>query len=67
MGYTKLQYNGIKTNKITNQSELTEELNKALDAGFDTVKKIEFNRQLNGAFSGRAVEMFYKKGSWRTK
>ena len=65
--YTKLQYNGNKTEKITSQKDLTKELHKALDEGFDTVKQIDFYRQPNGLFMGKSKEVFYKNGSWITK
>lgn len=65
--YTKLEYNKNRTEKINSEKELKEALEKALNLGFDTVKRIDFYRQPNGLFMGRSKEIFYKKGSWRTK
>ncbi len=65
--YTKLQYNGKKTDKINNQKQLDEELKKALNLGFDTVKHIDFYRQPNGLFMGKTKEVFYKNGNWINK
>lgn len=65
MSYSRIQYNDYKSEKLTTQSEINQEKNKALDNGIDLISITNFERQNNGLFSGRKTTYHFKNNNWK--